>query len=155
MKILDMSAGKRAMWFNKNNSLTTYLDLRSEVEPTVVCDTRHIPDKVGTGFNLVVFDPPHVNFGANAEMTKQYGHHTSSDIRDIIKGSAAEAWKVSTEQALMAFKWNDHDQKLEKVLKLMEPWWIPLFGQLVAQKTRHASSTYWTMLLRDSTAEFL
>lgn len=148
LKILDMSAGNRAMWFNRNHPDTTYLDLRSSVEPTIICDTRQMPAEVGDGYGLVVFDPPHVNFGANAEMSKTYGHHTTDEIRDIIKRSAAEAHRVSNPDALMAFKWNDHDQKLEKVLALMEEWWEPLFGQKTGTRTKHACGTYWVMCKR-------
>jgi hypothetical protein len=148
LKILDMSAGNRAMWFNKDNPLTTYLDRRESVKPTICCDTREMPSEVGEGYGLIVFDPPHVNFGKNAEMSKTYGYHTTDEIRDIIKRSAKEAHRVSKPDALMAFKWNDHDQKLEKVLALMTEWWEPLFGQLVAQRTKHACGTYWVMLRR-------
>jgi hypothetical protein len=107
-----------------------------------------MPPEVGSGYGLIVFDPPHVNFGANAEMSKTYGHHTTDEIRDIVKRSAQEAHRVSRPDALMAFKWNDHDQKLEKVLALMSEWWEPLFGQLVATRTKHACGTHWVMLRR-------
>lgn len=40
MKILDMSAGNRAIWIDKNNPLVTFLDRRPEVNPTFVCDTK-------------------------------------------------------------------------------------------------------------------
>lgn len=146
MKILDMSAGNRAMWFEKDNPLVTFLDIRPEVIPTIVCDTRNLPTEVGEGYTLVVFDPPHVNFGKNAEMSKTYGYHTTEEIRDIVRRSSAEAHRVSAPDALMAFKWNDHDQKLEKVLALMNDWWIPLFGQRVAQRSKHACGTYWVVL---------
>lgn len=82
MKILDMSAGNRAMWFNKNHPDAVYLDCRSSVEPTIVTDTRQMSADVGDGYDLIVFDPPHVNFGKNAEMSKTYGHHTTEEIRD-------------------------------------------------------------------------
>lgn len=107
MKILDLSAGNRAVWFNKTHPDVTYVDCRPEVEPDVVADTRNLPPEIGTGYDLIVFDPPHVNFGKNAEMSKTYGWHTTDEIRDIIKRSAAEAHRVSNEHALMAFKWND------------------------------------------------
>jgi len=148
LSILDLSAGKRAVWFNKRHPQVTFLDCRPDVEPDVVCDTRELPAAVGGGFGLLVFDPPHVNFGKNAEMSKQYGHHTTEEIRDIVRRTAHEAHRVSAPQALMAFKWNDHDQKLEKVLALMTEWWEPLFGHKVAQRTKHSSATYWVMLLR-------
>jgi len=31
MKILDMFAGRRAIWFNKNHPMTTFVDKRAEV----------------------------------------------------------------------------------------------------------------------------
>lgn len=153
MKILDMSAGNRAVWFNKNYPDCTYVDVRPSVSPTVVADTRDLGDAVGEGYQLIVFDPPHVNFGANAKMSKVYGHHTTEEIRDIIKRSAMEAHRVSLPDALMAFKWNDHDQKLDKVLALMSDWWEPLFGHVTSMRSLHSSQTYWVMLRRRETAK--
>jgi hypothetical protein len=97
---------------------------------------------------LIVFDPPHVNFGKNAELSKTYGWHTTDEIRDVIAKSAAEAHRVSKPDALMAFKWNDHDQKLEKVMALMAQWWEPLFGHKTSTRTKHSSTTYWVMMRR-------
>lgn len=148
MKILDLSAGNRAVWFDKNYRDALYVDLRPEVEPDVVADTRELPSQIGSDFDLIVFDPPHVNFGANAEMSKTYGHHTTADIRDIIAGSAREAHRVARPDALMAFKWNDHDQSFSKILGLMAEWWEPLFGHKTSTRTKHSCTTQWVMLRR-------
>ena len=148
MKILDLSAGNRAIWFDKIYRDTVYVDRRAEVNPTIVADTRALPPEVGDGYDLIVFDPPHINFGANAEMSKNYGHHTTDDIRDIIQGSAKEAHRVSRPDALMAFKWNDHDQSFGKVLGLMSMWWEPLFGHKTSTRTKHSCMTQWVMLRR-------
>lgn len=148
MKILDISAGRRAVWFDKDHRDATYIDVRPEVEPTIVADARALPSEVGDGFALVVFDPPHVNFGAKSNMSRDYGHHTTAEIRDIISGSAREAHRVSSRDALMAFKWNDHDQSVGKVLDLMSPWWEPLFGHGVSGSHRRGSMTSWVMLRR-------
>jgi hypothetical protein len=147
VKILDLSAGNRAVWFNKEYPDTTYVDIRPEVNPTMVADTRELPQEMN-GFNLIVFDPPHVNFSKNAEMSKTYGHHTTEEIRILISKTAREAHRVSVQDALMAFKWNDHDQKLDRVLALMAEWWEPLFGHKTAIRTAHPSATYWVMLRR-------
>jgi hypothetical protein len=147
MRILDMSAGNRAVWFDKQYRDAVYVDIRPEMEPDVVCDTRNLP--FGTGeFDLIAFDPPHCNFGATSEMAKTYGHFTAEQIRDIVKGSAREAHRVSKADALMAFKWNDHDQRLNLMLELMGPWWEPLFGANVSMRTKHASMTSWVLLRR-------
>lgn len=150
MKILDLTAGGRAIWIEKDLDFVTFLDRREEVEPDFVCDIRSIPPEVGDGFDLIVFDPPHANTGKNGKMTKFYGHHTAADIRDMITNGSREAHRVSRSEALMAFKWNDHDQKLDTVLNLMKPYWMPLFGHHM--RNRGGSSavhqTFWVMLLR-------
>lgn len=113
MKILDLSAGKRAIWFNKNHPLATYLDKRPEVKPTIVCDTRQeIP---GSGYDLICWDPPHMNCGPNSNMSKVYGYHSTAEILDLIQKTGVNCHSVSNSNALMALKWNDHDIKLSRI----------------------------------------
>ncbi len=145
MKILDLSAGRRAIWYAKDHPLVTFLDRRPEMEPTIVCDTREIPAEVGDGFDLVVFDPPHMNCGPNSDMSARYGYHTTATIIDTVRRSSAEAHRVSKPNALMALKWNNHDISLKKVFALMLNW-EPLFGHLT--KDGSGSQTYWVMLRR-------
>jgi len=145
VKILDLSAGNRAVWFNKQHPLATYLDKRESVKPDFICDTRAIPPEVGTDFDLVVFDPPHMNCGPNSNMSKTYGYHTTAEILDTIKGTGSEAHRVTKPNALMALKWNSHDIRLARVLELL-PQWEPLFGHLTKDGPR--SQTYWVMLRR-------
>lgn len=145
MKILDLSAGNRAVWFNKNHPLAIYLDKREEVNPTIVCDTRNIPESVGSGFNLICFDPPHCNTGRNSDMSKRYGYHTTAEILDTIEKTGVEAHRISAPNALMALKWNNHDIRLDRVFKLLTNW-EPLFGHLT--KDGPSSQTYWIMLRR-------
>lgn len=143
-----MSAGNRAVWFDKDYRDCTYVDIRPGVKPTVVADTRELPPTIGDGYSLVVFDPPHVNGGPNGNISRDYGHHTTDEIRDLIKRSAREAHRVTVPDALMAFKWNDHDQKLVRILGLMFEWWEPLFGHATAIRTKHSCQTCWVMLRR-------
>lgn len=149
MKILDLTAGRRAIWFNKRHPLATFLDARAEVEPDMVCDTRNLPPEVGSDFDLVVFDPPHMNCGPNSNMSRVYGYHTTQQILETIAGTAKEAHRVSRTNALMALKWNDHDIALQRVFDLM-PQWEPLFGHLT--KDGPGSKTYWAMLRRKDDA---
>ena len=146
MKILDLSAGHRMIWFDKNPRDTIFVDLRAQCRPTVVADTRHLPFATAPTFDLIVFDPPHVNFGAKSNFSRDYGHHTTAAIRDTIARTAAEAYRVSNQNAFMAFKWNDHDQKFDKILALMWWWWTPLFGHKVSSRTKHSSTTGWVLL---------
>lgn len=145
MKIIDLSAGNRAVWFNKNHPLALYLDKRAEVSPDVVCDTREIPESVGAGYGLICWDPPHLNTGARSHMSQRYGHHTTAEILDLVEKTGVEAHRISLPNALMALKWNTHDIRLERVFKLL-PKWEPLFGHLTKAGPR--SQTYWVMLRR-------
>lgn len=145
MKILDLTAGQRAVWFDKKNPLALFLDRRAEVSPDIVCDTTKLPPEVGSGFDLVVFDPPHMNCGPNSNMSRVYGYHTTGDILRTIELTAREAHRVTRPEALMAFKWGTKDIRLARVLLLM-PNWEPLFGHLT--KDGPGSQTYWVMLKR-------
>lgn len=145
MKILDLTAGNRAIWYNKRHPLCTYLDKRAEVSPDICVDTNEtIP---GSGYNLIVWDPPHMNCGPNSNMSKTYGYHTTQQILETVRKTSALVYNASDEDALMAFKWNNHDISLDRVLKLM-PKWEPLFGHVT--KDGPGSQTYWVMLKRRS-----
>ena len=148
MKILDLSAGKRSMWFDKKHPAALFVDHRPEVQPDVVADTRALPKDLGSDFDLVVFDPPHLNFGANGIFAKEYGHYSAREIRQLVTETAREAWRVAKPEALMAFKWNDHSMKLATILALLEPYWEPLFGTRAGRGSARGNATYWTMLRR-------
>lgn len=147
-RILDLSAGNRAVWFNKRYPDAVYVDIRPEVGPDIVADTRDLPDAVGDGFSLVVFDPPHSNYGANGNMAKDYGHFTMAQIRSTILESAREAHRVTRTDALMALKWHTHALKLDTVLEMLLPYWQPLFGHGVSSGQRKRHMTSWVMLRR-------
>jgi hypothetical protein len=147
MKILDLTAGNRAIWFDRKDPRATFVDVRGETEPDFVADARALPDGVGDGFNLIVFDPPHKNNGATGNMVRNYGHFTHADIVSLIQGGAREAWRVTEPDALMALKWNDHGRTLAGVLPLLTPYWEPLFGHGVSSQQR-SSQTTWVMLAR-------
>ena len=153
MKILDLSAGNRAVWFEKNHPDATYIDIRPEVGPCIVADTRSLPAEIGAGYDLIVFDPPHKNNGASGKMAHNYGHWTAEHIKDTVIGTAREAHRVARQDALMAFKWNDHTNKLSTALGWMSEWWEPLFGHGVTSQQRHKSMTSWVMLRRRAEAQ--
>lgn len=145
MRILDLTTGFKAMWFDKENPLVTFLDIREETKPTVLHDIRNpMPKTIGKDFDLVVFDPPHVNTGKNSNMSKRYGYFTTKEILEtVIKGSQ-NAFEVTKNDGIMCLKWNDHDIKLKKILSLIEPCWVPLFG--THTKNKGKSQTYWVVL---------
>jgi hypothetical protein len=148
MKILDLSAGWRWIWHDPHHRDTVYLDRRAEVMPDVVADSRRLPFKEGV-FGLVVFDPPHVNFGTSTNMARDYGHCTTAEIREIVRDTGMEAHRVCQPNALMALKWNDHDQPQGTILALLAAGWEPLFGHKMGRKNNR-SVTRWSMLRRSS-----
>lgn len=147
MKILDLTAGNRAIWFNKNHPDALYIDIRPEVMPDLVADAKQLFPLITEtdSFDLVVFDPPHLNFGSKSNMSKSYGHHTTKDILNLIQRAEQQAWLVSKPDGLMALKWNTHSISLERVLALM-PHWEPLFGHGVSVSQRRNKATSWVML---------
>lgn len=148
MRILDLTAGNRGIWFNKNHPDALYIDIRPQVKPDVVADVREIIPALPVGaYDLVVFDPPHLNFGAKSNMAKCYGHHTTKEILELVERGSKHAWLVTKPDALMAFKWNDHSISLKRVLDLM-PSWEPLFGHGVSTSHRRNKATSWVMLRR-------
>ncbi|GAB1358556.1 hypothetical protein MASR1M31_03340 [Porphyromonadaceae bacterium] len=67
-KILDACCGSKMFWFDKQNPLVVFSDIRKEtmtlcdgrtleVNPDVVADFRDLPFP-DESFKLVVFDPP-------------------------------------------------------------------------------------------------
>jgi len=151
MRILDLTAGNRAVWFDKQNPLCTFLDIRPEMNPDVVADSRHLDASIGAEYDLIVFDPPHMTCGPKSVMAQRYGHFLTAEIRELVQLAGREAHRVSKPNALMAFKWNDHDTRLEVVLGLLATHWAPLFGHKVSQRLKHSSQTCWVMLLRQET----
>mgnify|MGYP001591996162 CR=1 FL=1 len=152
-RILDLSAGNRAMWYDKNCPLATFVDIRPEMKPDIVADSRNLQSTVGEGYDLVVFDPPHTNFSKNSDMAKTYGYLTGPEIVRLVKETAREAYRVTSYGAFLIFKWNDRDRSLKSVLEMLEPYWMPLFGQISATRRRRSgsdkmSSTYWITLVR-------
>jgi hypothetical protein len=154
MRILDMSAGNRAIWIEKAYPDAVFVDCRESVRPQIVCDTRRLPFADGI-FDMVVFDPPHENFGKNGKCSALYGWHTTEEIRDIVKRSSREAWRVTRANSLMLLKWNDHGQRLGKILDVIGSPWRALFGHKVSMKQwtnadgrPRGSSTYWVAMLR-------
>jgi hypothetical protein len=153
VRIIDLSAGNRGVWFDRRHRDAVYVDIRPEVKPDVVADARALPAVIGTGYDLVVFDPPHKNNGESGNMTRSYGHWSADEIRSIVTGTAREAHRVTKPDGLMAFKWNDHTFALRTVLVMMDPWWEPLFGHGARSQQRHATMTSWVMLRRRDTDE--
>lgn len=146
MRILDATCARREMWFNKHQPNTTFIDIRPEVEPDIVmdCCKTTFADKT---FDLILFDPPHIGLTVNnkGKFAKKYGTFTSQQIRDTVAAAFKEFNRILKDEGFVTFKWNDHSQKLDKILALIEGFEV-LYGQRTAFRTKYASSTYWVIL---------
>ncbi len=147
MKILDATSGNRSIWFNKNNPIVTFMDIRPEVKPDVLMDCTNI-NYVGEIYDLIVFDPPHCSMSKNnkGKFGKLYGTFRAGEIRDLVKGAFKEFHRILKPNGFVLFKWNDHDQKLKKMLDLAGDNFEALFGHRVSIRTKHISQTYWVCL---------
>jgi hypothetical protein len=120
------------------------------MKPTHVCDTNDDLLFLKKKFDLVVWDPPHMNCGPNSNMARLYGHWSNEQIRNTLSKTQERVWHVTKENALMALKWNNHDIKLEKVFELLTLW-EPLFGHMY--KNGPHSQSFWVQLLRRPRSE--
>lgn len=153
MKILDACCGSRMFWFDKNESHTTYMDIREEeltfidrgnlrhssVKPDVVDDFRNMPFEDNT-FHLVVFDPPHlINAGKNSWLVKKYGKLDKDHWKEDLAKGFDECMRVLKVGGTLVFKWSDCQINVKKLLEVIP--YKPLFGQ-------QRGTTHWMVFAK-------
>lgn len=86
--ILDMCCGSRMFYFDKHDPNVLFTDIREyhdtlcdgrklDVQPDMIADCTDLPFGDET-FNMVVFDPPHLQkAGLNSWLYKKYGKRSS------------------------------------------------------------------------------
>lgn len=140
--ILDACCGSRMCWFDKENPLALFADIRDEeyilcdgrnlkVHPDIVSDFTDMPflDK---SFKLVVFDPPHLlKVGKDSWLAKKYGK-LPEDWPRLIKKGVDECFRVLEDYGVLIFKWNEDQITVKEVLKAIER--QPLFGHNTKSK---------------------
>lgn len=149
--VLDMTAGSRMMWFDKNNQMATFVDKRRvneelptghviDVNPDVLADwTLGLPFEDET-YNLVLFDPPHlIHAGDNSWLAKKYGTLDSDNWQEIIKLGFDEGMRVLKENGTLVLKWNDSQIPLRDILDVIGQ--QPLFGQ-------KRQKTHWLVFMK-------
>ena len=152
--ILDACCGGKMFWYNKNHPNATYMDNRKdekghsqfrpnhEVMPDIIADFKNMPFK-DKSFKMVVFDPPHMFLGENAEFTKSYGRLTKDTWKDELKRGFDECWRVLDDYGTLIFKWNQFDIKKKKVLEVLGR--DPLFGHTTNRSTKN---THWLCYMK-------
>lgn len=150
--VLDVCCGSRMFWFDKDDERAVFNDIRREEH--TLCDGRELiidPDtrfdfsNLGFDdcqFNLVVFDPPHLEkIGDSAWMAKKYGKLTP-DWQDKLKGGFSECFRVLKDGGVLIFKWNEDQIKVSEILKLTDK--KPLFGHRSGKR----SNTHWIAFIK-------
>ncbi|EGR0666914.1 SAM-dependent methyltransferase [Vibrio cholerae] len=151
--ILDACCGSKMMWFDKQNPLTIFSDIRT-IE-TTLCDGRDFnvkPDEINdftklthsdSSFKLVAFDPPHLKkIGDDAWMAIKYGK-LPYQWQDMIRKGFSECFRVLQDDGILIFKWNEVQIKTSEVLKLAE--YNPLFGHPSGKR----SDTHWVVFMKN------
>ena len=155
--ILDACCGSRMFWFDKNNPDVLFADIRTEnhilcdgraleISPDVEIDFRKMPFEDNT-FNLVVFDPPHLNsIGKSSWMFKKYGGLEKSWQEDI-KAGINECMRVLRPGGTLIFKWNETQIKVSEILSAIGR--QPLFGH----KSGKQQNTHWLTFMKSVKTE--
>ena len=149
--ILDMTAGSRMMWFDKDNRDALFIDKRQvheelssghviDVRPDVIADWSKGMPFPDNSFHLVVFDPPHlINAGKESWLAKKYGTLDKDNWAQVISDGFSEAMRVLKPYGTLVFKWNDSQIPLSKLLKEIP--YEPLFGQ-------KREKTHWLVFMK-------
>ena len=146
-KILDTCCGSRMCYFDKNNPLVLFGDIRKEnhilcdgrklnIKPDIQFDFRALPFKKDS-FQMVVFDPPHLfNLGKNSWMFLKYGGLSKTWEQDL-KTGFSECFRVLKEGGTLIFKWNEDQIPVSRILKLTDH--VPVIGNRSGKR----SKTHW------------
>lgn len=142
--ILDVCCGSRMFWFDHDNPLADFMDIRDEdcyqsdgqlimVHPNIIGDFTAIP-KPDKSYKLVVFDPPHLLYcGTNSDMYKAYGRLDRSCWKETLRKGYTECMRILDDFGILIFKWNENDVKVRDVIKAIGE--IPLFGHRTRRHT--------------------
>jgi Methylase involved in ubiquinone/menaquinone biosynthesis len=150
--ILDACCGSKMCWFDKENPLVLFSDIRKEdailcdgrkleVSPDVVADFTNMPF-ADNSFKLVLFDPPHMKkLGQNTWMAQKYGVLLPTWETDIRAGFD-ECMRVLEPFGILILKWNEAQIKLNKLLEVVGV--SPLFGHTSGKHGK----THWLCFMK-------
>lgn len=146
--ILDMCCGSKMFWFDRQNPLVVFCDIRTEdtnlcdgrefkVSPDIIADFRNLPFD-DEQFNLVVFDPPHLTKAGDSSWLKiKYGKLDENTWERDLSNGFSEAFRVLRRGGTLIFKWNEIQIKTSKIISLSGS--TPEFGHPSGKR----SDTHW------------
>lgn len=150
--ILDACCGSRMFWFNKQNELAEFMDIRNEGH--ILCDGRKLeirPTTIGdftkmpfadSQFKMVVFDPPHMEtLGEKSWMRLKYGK-LYEGWEDQLRDGFKECFRVLDDYGVLIFKWNSVEIPTSKILTLTDQ--KPVIGHISGKR----SDTHWITFMK-------
>lgn len=150
--ILDVACGSKAFYFDKDNPSVTFCDLHPrhmtlcdgralDVSPDVVADFRDLPFSDNT-FNLVIFDPPHLDVGAGWQVDK-YGKLDSKTWKKDLSAGFDECFRVLRTSGVLVFKWYEYRISLTDVLSCSP------IKPLLGNRRPKQSKTHWVLFIKE------
>ena len=170
--ILDATAGRRSMWYNKDNPNTIYMDKETDEDlfkryseslqcrnrpginitkhktATVHANFKEIPYP-NNSFNLIVFDPPHViTKKMSGSIQKCFGVLNPETWQSELKKGLEECMRVLKPKGVLLFKWNTFSKRVKELYPLFPS--DPLFSQTTTgnNQKRNKSKTVWFCFMK-------
>lgn len=152
MKILDVCCGGKMFYFDKENPLVEFCDIRKEtltlcdgrkysVNPDIICDFTDLPHE-SESFDMVIFDPPHLfKGGENSWLVKKYGR-LDKDFKTQLTKAFSQCFRVLKTGGTLIFKWNENDVLVSEILKCTDV--KPLLGH----KSGKQQKTHWIIFIK-------
>jgi len=162
--ILDMCCGSKMFYFDKDNPMVEFGDIRqgvyrhkdrgstrlTEVEPDRQADFRCLPFE-NNSFYQVIFDPPHLKYaGEHSWLRAKYGCLDCESWEEDLKAGFLEAWRVLKPNGTLVFKWNDVDIPLKKLKPLFPA--EPVYGQK-RSKNKEGKYSHWLVFMKGENDE--
>lgn len=155
--MLDVTAGNRMLWPNKNPPNTIFMDkeVGLKIPPDIFGSWFHLPFRHGV-IDCIMFDPPHaigfsktsIHADPKAKRGSWWGYFKTRQemVVSLIKAQREFA-KVARRLLL---KWNDSAISLWNILPLFSEWkeinrWEKRSGSNISK-----SQTYWITFVRTS-----
>lgn len=150
--VLDACCGSKMLWFDKENPITLFSDIREletslcdgrplVIKPDELNDFRNLPFDDGL-FKLVVFDPPHLErAGDKSWLALKYGKLTKQWRSDLSDGFN-ECFRVLENNGVLVFKWNETQIKTSEVMKCSP--YKPMFGHISGKQ----ANTHWVLFMK-------
>ena len=157
-QILDPSCGARMFWFDKQNPLALFCDIREEehvlcdgrtfiVSPDAIADFRSMPH-ADESFNLIVFDPPHMKWaGPESWQRKKYGKLNKGTWQADLAAGFAECWRVLRPGGTLIFKWNETQVSIREIVSCFSR--RPVFGHTTTTNLK----THWLVFYKPENPE--